>query len=132
MLRLTVIVVSALMVAAVPAAAGGDGSRAGWQISETGYRCSDGTVVKLTYMFDDQRPALAVMGFPGQQVAMRQVRSGSGVRVFAALDEQAGLRWHVKGAVGFVSMLAADHTATEQVLARDCRETHRRAYLLPR
>lgn len=131
MLRLTVIVVSALMVAAVPAAAGGDGSRAGWQISETGYRCSDGTVVNLTYMFDDQRPALAVMGFRGQQVAMRQVRSGSGAR-FAALDEQAGLRWHVKGAVGFVSMLAADHTATEQVLARDCRETQRRAYHLPR
>lgn len=131
MLRLPVIVVSALMVLAVPAAAGGDGTGAGWQVSETGYRCPDGTVVKLTYMFDDQRPALAVMGFRGQQVAMRQVRSGSGVR-FAALDEQAGLRWHVKGAVGFVSMLAADHTATEQVLVRDCRETQRRAYHLPR
>jgi len=131
MLRLTVIVVSAVLVSAVPAVAGGDGSGAGWQISETGYRCSDGTAVNLTYMFDDQRPALAVMGFRGQQVAMRQVRSGSGVR-FAALDEQAGLRWHVKGTVGFVSMLAADHTATEQVLARDCRETHSRAYLLPR
>jgi|GEM_PF-4701505 len=131
MLRLPVIVVSALMLSAGPAGAGGDATGAGWQISETGYRCSDGTVVNLTYMFDDQRPALAVMGFRGQQVAMRQVRSGSGVR-FAALDEQAGLRWHVKGAVGFVSMLAADHTATEQVLARDCRETQRRAYHLPR
>lgn len=131
MLRLPVIVVGALLVSAGAATAGGDASGTGWRVSETGYRCADGTAVELTYLFHDQQPGLAVMGFRGQQVAMRQVRSGSGVR-FAALDEQAGLRWHVKGAVGFVAMLAADHTATMQVLADDCRETQSRAYHLPR
>lgn len=131
MLQLAVIIISAFMVLAIPAAAGGNAPGPGSQVSETGYHCADGSAVSLTYLFDDQRPALAVMGFRGRQVAMRQVRSGSGLR-FAALDEQAGLRWHVKGAVGFVSMLAADHTATAQVLARDCRETQRRAYHLPR
>lgn len=40
------------------------------------------------------------------------------------------LRWHVKGTIGTLSMLPADHIATAQGLARDYRETHRRAYHL--
>ncbi len=65
MLQLAVITVSAFMVLAIPAAAGGNAPGPGSQVSETGYHCADGSAVSLTYLFDDQRPALAVMGSGG-------------------------------------------------------------------
>ena len=40
---------------------------------------------------------------------------------YIALDEQHSLRWNTKGDEGFLSFLAADHTAQERVLLANCK-----------
>ena len=130
MLRIALLLLCLQFMQVQSVRAGGEAGAQGQQVLESTYLCANGQGVHLTYLFDLAGPALAVMGYQGQQVAMRQTRSASGLR-FVALDEQAGLRWHVKGDTGIVLFLAADHTASERVLARDCREAGSRAYRLP-
>jgi len=129
--RILLTVLLALPMMAGPAFPGGDGAHDLSEVQEVTYRCSDGAAVHLTYLFERDRAAMAVMGFRGQQVAMRQSRSGSGLR-FVALDTEAGLRWHVKGAEGLVLFLAADHSAKEQILVHDCREARGHLYHVQR
>lgn len=83
------------------------------------YLCERGVGIPATYINPAEGEGLAVIVVEGKQVALRQGRSGSGVR-YIALDEQDSYRWHTKGDRAVLSWLAADHTAEEQVLLRDC------------
>ena len=53
------------------------------------------------------------------QIALRALPSGSGVR-YVGFDEQDGYRLYTKGDDAFVMHMAADHTAEEVPVLRDC------------
>jgi membrane-bound inhibitor of C-type lysozyme len=77
-------------------------------------------MVPVTYINTDAGTALAVMQVEGRQVTMRDWPGASGAR-YVSIDEQVGYRWHSKGDEAMLAHLAADHTAEEEVLLRDCR-----------
>ena len=64
--------------------------------------------------------ALVVVARGGTQAVLHQLPPASGAR-YVDVDEQRGLRWHTRGDEGFLAVLAADHTATEQPQHTQCR-----------
>ncbi|MEX0365673.1 MAG: MliC family protein [Ruegeria sp.] len=94
--------------------------RAETAVSSVVFTCERGVTLPVTYIDPPDEPGLAAMMVDGKLVAMRQARSGSGVR-YVAVDEQDGYWLRVKGRDATVSYLAADHTASEQVLLKECR-----------
>lgn len=83
------------------------------------YVCDGGVVVQVAYFNPETGPSLAVVAWGGRLVPMRQGMSGSGVR-YIAFDEQESYRWHTKGDSGFLTFLAADHTAVDEMVAEGC------------
>ena len=84
------------------------------------YRCQGGTELDVVYLNLTDGTAFAALHFEGRTALLQNRPSASGAR-YIALDEQHSLRWHTKGSEGFLNFLAADHTAREQTLLRDCR-----------
>ncbi|WP_254446696.1 MliC family protein [Ruegeria sp. HKCCD8929] len=95
-------------------------ARAEIAVSSVVFTCEWGVTLPITYIDPSDEPGFAVVMVDGKLVAMRQARSGSGVR-YVAVDEQDGYWLRIKGRDATVSYLAADHTASEQVLLKECR-----------
>lgn len=87
-------------------------------VTATTYVCERGIEVPVTYV-NGTDPAMAFLVAEGKLVALRQVPSASGA-FYAAFDEQDGYRWTTKGGAAFLGWLAADHTASEIALLKDC------------
>ena len=85
------------------------------------YACERGVRVPVTYVTADAGGSAAIVQVEGRQVAMRRAIGASGAR-YVSLDEQQGYRWWSRGDGGMLLYLAADHTADEETLLRDCRE----------
>jgi membrane-bound inhibitor of C-type lysozyme len=83
------------------------------------FRCAGATELEVAYLNLPEGLAFAALHHGGRTVLLQNRPGASGAR-YVALDEQSGLRWHTKGSEGFLAYLAADHTAKEQVLLRDC------------
>jgi membrane-bound inhibitor of C-type lysozyme len=83
------------------------------------FRCAGATELEVAYLNLPEGLAFAALHHGGRTVLLQNRPTASGAR-YVALDEQSGLRWHTKGGEGFLAYLAADHTAKEQVLLRDC------------
>lgn len=92
----------------------------GWSGQTRHYRCADGMQLAVAYLNPQQGVALAVVGMANTLAVLRQLPAASGAR-YVDVDEQRGLRWHTRGDKGFLAVLAADHTATEQPLHMGCR-----------
>ena len=90
-----------------------------WTAESAIYRCEGGQQLAVSYINLHDGDSLAVLAREGKTHVMRIAPSGSGAR-YIALDEQASWRWHTKGAAGTLSFLAADHTAQEKTVLRDC------------
>ncbi|MCZ4352484.1 MliC family protein [Roseovarius aestuarii] len=88
------------------------------QFDTVTYVCERGVEIPVTYISTDAN-AYAVAMIEGRQIAMEQARAGSGV-LYVSIDEQASYRWHTKGDDATLSFLAADHTAEEETLLREC------------
>lgn len=85
------------------------------------YVCDGAAVLQVAYINPATGPSLAVVGWAGKLIPMQAGPTGSGVR-YIAFDEQASYRWHTKGAEGTLLFLAADHTASEEVVLGGCRQ----------
>ena len=83
------------------------------------YQCDRDVRLPVTYINAGGFESVAVMQVEGRQVAMRQFVSASGAK-YASFDEELGYRWWSKGDIGFLTFLAADHTAEEVDLLMDC------------
>ncbi|MBP7001148.1 MliC family protein [Amaricoccus sp.] len=84
------------------------------------YACEGGAELQVAYINPASGPSLAVVGWAGRLIPMRQGPSASGVR-YIAFDEQRSYRWWSKGDEGFLVFMAADHEATEEPVLSDCR-----------
>ncbi len=84
------------------------------------FRCEGGAELEVAYLNLSEGDAFAALHFGGRTVLLQNRPAGSGAR-YIALDEQHSLRWHTKGSEGFLTFLAADHTAREQPLLNGCR-----------
>jgi membrane-bound inhibitor of C-type lysozyme len=84
------------------------------------YRCTGGTRLQVIYLNIKNGDSFATTYINGRLVLMRSGPTGSGAR-YVSVDEQLGYRWHVKGDVGNLFFLAADHTARETLLLQDCK-----------
>lgn len=83
------------------------------------YLCERNVIVPVTFINPSEGPGLAVMQVEGKQVALRSLPSGSGAR-YVGFDEQDSYRLYTKGDDAFVMHMAADHTADEVSVLRDC------------
>jgi membrane-bound inhibitor of C-type lysozyme len=84
------------------------------------FRCAGGTELDVAYLNLPESLAFAALHHDGHTALLQNRPAASGAR-YVALDEQHSLRWHTKGSEGFLTFMAADHTAKEQVLLSDCR-----------
>jgi membrane-bound inhibitor of C-type lysozyme len=84
------------------------------------YRCSQSEVLEVAYLNLADGRAFAALHHEGRTALLQSRPTASGAR-YIALDEQHSLRWHTRGPEGQLSFMAADHTATERPLLRDCR-----------
>lgn len=91
----------------------------GPDVTSLSYRCERNVIVPVTFINPSEGPALAIMQIEGKQVALRALPSGSGVR-YVGFDEQDSYRLYTKGDDAFVMHMAADHTAEEVPVLRDC------------
>ncbi len=91
----------------------------GPDISSHIFQCERGVLLPVTFITPPDGAGLAVMQVDGKQVAMRALPTASGVR-YVSLDEQDSYRLHTKGDEGFVTHMAADHTAEEEPVLRGC------------
>ncbi|MGZ8227880.1 MAG: MliC family protein [Methylococcaceae bacterium] len=90
-----------------------------WSSKTVNYRCKPDTELQVAYLNMKSGEAFAALYYQGR-LSLLQIRaSASGAR-YIALDEQNSLRWRTKGDHGFLTFLAADHTAVEQTLLSDC------------
>ncbi|MFC6687065.1 MliC family protein [Jhaorihella thermophila] len=95
-------------------------AHAGTEVVEIVYECEQrGVRLPVVFVNTEGGPGLAVMSIEGKLVTMRSTPNGSGVR-YVAIDEQDSYRLHAKGETAFVTWLAADHTADEITILRDC------------
>lgn len=97
---------------------------AGSTASQAIYVCERGVTIPATYITTSPDGAFAVLNVEGRQVTLAIARSGSGAR-YVSIDEEIGYRWHTKGDMAMLSYLAADDSAEEAILLRDCRMTDR-------
>jgi membrane-bound inhibitor of C-type lysozyme len=84
------------------------------------YRCAGPRLVSVVYVNLKGGESLAVLSWRGRLHLMRAMPVASG-SAYTSVDEEAGVRWRTKGEEGTLSFMAADHTAQEKMLARDCR-----------
>ncbi len=89
----------------------------------TEYACERSVTLPVVFINPSDGPGLAVMTYEGRMIAMRSAPTGSGVR-YVSLDEQVGYRLYTKGDEAMVAFLAADHTASEQMLLKGCQAAH--------
>ena len=83
------------------------------------YRCEGGAEIEIAYLELGHGVSFAALHHQGHTALLKSQPSASGVR-YIALDEQHSLRWNTKGDEGFLSFLAADHTAQERTLLANC------------
>lgn len=91
-----------------------------FESSSATYRCTGGARLPVVYLNIKGGDSFATAYVNGRLVLMRSGPTGSGAR-YISVDEQLGYRWHVKGEVGNLFFLAADHTARETLVLQDCR-----------
>lgn len=105
-----------------PAAPATQGSISGpgYSSETVRYRCEGGTEIEVAYLEFGHGDSFAALHHQGRTALLKSRPSASGVR-YIALDEQHSLRWNTKGEEGFLSFLAADHTARERTLLANCR-----------
>lgn len=84
------------------------------------YTCEGGVRVQAIYFNFEDGNALAALAYDGTLAPMRIMPSGSGAK-YTSLNEELGWRWHTKGNDASLSYMAADHTAEEVPLLRECR-----------
>ncbi len=92
----------------------------GFDTSSQVYRCTGGAKLPVVYLNIKGGDSFATTYINGRLVLMRSGPTGSGAR-YIAVDDQAGYRWHVKGEVGNLYFMAADHTARETLVLQDCK-----------
>lgn len=105
-----------------PAAPANGSGPATWNSTTVIYDCEGDQNLQVAYLNIASGAAFAVLYYNGELSVLRIAVSGSGAR-YVAVDEQNSFRWHTKGDSGVLSFLAADHTAQEEVLLRDCKAT---------
>ncbi len=88
------------------------------------YHCENNQTVQAAYLNLKDGDSFATLLYQGRLIPMHQAISGSGAR-YVADDEQNSYRWHTKGDKGILSFLAADHTAEEKIILRDCKTVSR-------
>lgn len=90
-----------------------------WTSKTVVYQCQPDTKLQVAYLTMKSGESFAALHYKGNTVLLQSRLMGSGVR-YVALDEQNSLRWTTKGNSGFLTFMAADHTAQEQTLLSDC------------
>lgn len=90
-----------------------------WTSHTVVYQCQSGTKLQVAYLNMKSGESFASLHYNGNTVLLQSRQMASGVR-YIALDEQNSLRWTTKGNAGFLTFMAADHTAQEQTLLSDC------------
>lgn len=95
-----------------------------WPRETVEYRCQGGAELQVAYLNLKSGESFAALYYEGRLSLMRPWPAGSGAR-YVSMDEQVGLRWHIKEDRGVLSFLAADHTAEEITLLSDCRAVTR-------
>ena len=100
--------------------AGGAVQGPGYSSETVRYRCDGGAFIDVAYLEFGHGDSFAALHHDGRTALLKARTSASGVR-YIALDEQHSLRWFTKGDEGFLSFLAADHTAKERVLLANCK-----------
>ena len=115
-LALTALAALASGAASAQAAAAAPGFESSSQV----YRCTGGARLPVVYLNLQGGDAFATIYINGRLVLLRSGPTGSGAR-YVSVDEQLGYRWHVKGEVGNLFFLAADHTARETLVLQDCK-----------
>jgi membrane-bound inhibitor of C-type lysozyme len=85
------------------------------------YQCEGNVRIDASYLNIDNGSSFATLYYKEQLIPMHIARAASGA-LYVADDEQNSFRWHTKGKSGVLSFLEADHTATEQVLLKNCQE----------
>ncbi|GAB4210282.1 MAG: hypothetical protein OHK0012_00170 [Synechococcales cyanobacterium] len=93
---------------------------ASWTSTTVIYRCANDVTIQVAYLNSGGATDFAAVLHDGQLHMMQSVPAASGVR-YVAFDEQNSFRGWSKGDEGFLAFLAADHTATEQIVVKDCR-----------
>ena len=91
-----------------------------WSSHTVVYQCQSSTKLQVAYLNMKSGESFAAIHFNGNTSLLQSRQMASGVR-YIALDEQNSLRWTTKGDTGFLSFMAADHTAKEQTLLSDCK-----------
>jgi membrane-bound inhibitor of C-type lysozyme len=84
------------------------------------YGCAGGTRLPVTYLNLKEGESFAVIYMRGRTHLLRSQITASGTS-YVSVDEQAGWRWRTKGDTGTLAHLAADHTATERMVRRNCK-----------
>ena len=93
----------------------------GWSSSQRRYRCGNGAEIQVVYLNMQAGESFASLYYDGKLSLLQQRPAASGA-FYVAVDEQESFRWHSKGDSGFLTFLAADHTAKEVTLLSDCRK----------
>lgn len=92
-----------------------------WDSETVVYQCQPNTLLQVVYLNIKNGESFAVLHYQGNTSLLRSRETGSGT-FYVAINEQNSLRWHTKGREGFLTFMAADHTAQEQRLLSDCKE----------
>lgn len=79
--------------------------------SQVTFRCERGAVVPVTYVNLPGAEGFAVVQIDGQQIAMKQVASGSGLR-FRSVDAERPYALHAQSRAGTFFYGADDNPAT--------------------
>lgn len=85
------------------------------QVQHVIYLCERGVQLPVTYLSTAQGHNYAVVQVEGQQIAMQQAISASGVRYFS-VDAERSYDWHTKGDEGVLSWSAAGSEADHNLL----------------
>ncbi|PKM35756.1 MAG: hypothetical protein CVV06_14615 [Gammaproteobacteria bacterium HGW-Gammaproteobacteria-10] len=92
----------------------------GWRSKIVVYHCHPDTELQVAYLNLLSGESFAALYYQGL-LSLMQIRKAASGALYIALDEQKSLRWHTKGNSGILKFLAADDTATEQILLNDCK-----------
>ncbi|WP_242487524.1 MULTISPECIES: MliC family protein [unclassified Pseudomonas] len=98
-----------------------DSQEQGAQSTVARYQCEGGMRIEAAYLNLPNGDSFATLQYKGHLIPMHISQSGSGA-LYVADDEQNSYRWHTKGDRGMLSFMAADHTAEEESILKDCKE----------
>ena len=85
------------------------------------YRCEGGAEIEVAYLELGHGVSFAALHHQGRTALLRAAQPSPAGERYIALDEQHSLRWNTQGDDGFLSFLAADHTAQERRLLTNCK-----------